>query len=137
MQVRSELAALCARAARAEGAEHAATNAVQWGGSRIVLPVVPLPDATMLDMYKDFVLFGGQFGWFFYFALCGFCAANARAILSATPKINFFHGCALMVLANFGGSTMAAIMCGKPVVFALETAISASRGSEASDKNFV
>ena len=24
-------------------AEHAATNAVQWGGSRIVLPVVALP----------------------------------------------------------------------------------------------
>ena len=86
-------------------------------------PVVPLPDATMLDMYKEFVLFGGQFGWFFYFALCGFCAANAMTILKATPNINYFHGCALMVIVCFGGSTISAVMCGAPVAFVVNEAL--------------
>lgn len=76
-----------------------------------------------LDMLKDAFLFSGDFKWMFYFTLIGFCAANGRAILTATPKINYFHGCALMVLANFGGSTMAAIMCGEPVPFVCNEAL--------------
>ena len=48
-------------------------------------------------MLKDIFLYQGDFAWMFYFCLAGFCAANAMAILGATPKINYFHGAALMV----------------------------------------
>lgn len=84
---------------------------------------VPTPEPGMLDMYKDFVLFGGDFKWFFYFALCGFCAANAMTILKQTPNINYFHGCAMMVVVCFGGSTISAVMVGAPVAFVLNEAL--------------
>ena len=83
---------------------------------------ITAPDSPM-DMLKDAVLFTGDFKWMFYLCLAGFCAGNARAILTANKKINYFHGCVLMVLVSYGGSTMAAIMCGKPVVFAVNEAL--------------
>jgi len=79
--------------------------------------------AHALDPLKDAFLFTGHFTWMFYLTLVGFCMANALAILKQTPNMNFFHGCALMVLANFGGSTMAAIMCGAPVPFVCNEAL--------------
>jgi len=84
---------------------------------------VPVPDASMLDTLKDAFLFQGDLKIMFYITLVGFCLANALAILKADPAINNFHGCALMVLANFGGSTMAAIMCGAPVAFVCNEAL--------------
>ena len=77
----------------------------------------------MLDPLKDAFLFSGDFKFMFYLTLVGFCAANGLTILKATPKINYFHGCALMVLSCFGGSTMAAIMCGQPVAFVCNEAL--------------
>eukprot|EP00310_Coccolithus_braarudii_P022286 CAMPEP_0183353748 /NCGR_PEP_ID=MMETSP0164_2-20130417/34854_1 /TAXON_ID=221442 /ORGANISM="Coccolithus pelagicus ssp braarudi, Strain PLY182g" /LENGTH=271 /DNA_ID=CAMNT_0025526483 /DNA_START=20 /DNA_END=835 /DNA_ORIENTATION=+ len=77
----------------------------------------PMATSLHLGMFEDALLFSGDLWWMYYVTLVGFCAANARAILGATPKINFFHGCALMVLSCFGGSTLAAIMCGRPVSF--------------------
>lgn len=74
-------------------------------------------------MLQDVFLFTGDFKWMFYFTLVGFLLANARNILGATPNINFFHGCALMVLANFGGSATAHIMCGQPVGFVCNEAL--------------
>mmetsp|Transcript_26828 Transcript_26828/g.44542 ORF Transcript_26828/g.44542 Transcript_26828/m.44542 type:complete len:273 (+) Transcript_26828:77-895(+) len=74
-------------------------------------------------LMQDALLFTGDFTWMFYVTLVGFCAANARAILTAQPKINFSQGCALMVLSCFGGSTMAAIICGKPVPFMCNEAL--------------
>ena len=86
---------------------------------------VPVPDpvASPIDMAMDAFLLSGDFSWMFYATLIGFCLANAKAILGANPKINYFHGCALMVLANYGGSTIAAVMCGKPVAFVLNEAL--------------
>ena len=60
-------------------------------------PVVPVPEATPLDMLKDAFLYQGAFAWMFYVCLAGFCAANAMAILGPTPKMNYFHGAAMMV----------------------------------------
>jgi len=71
----------------------------------------------------DAALFSGDFTWMFYFCLAGFCAANGCAVLKATPKINYFHGCALMVLTCFGGSTISAVMVGAPVVFVCNEAL--------------
>ena len=76
-----------------------------------------------LNILKDIFLFSGDYKFMFYVALAGFCAANARAILTASPKINYFHGCALMVLTCYGGSTISAIMVGAPVVFAVNEAL--------------
>lgn len=74
-------------------------------------------------LIKDAFLFAGDFKWMFYFCLIGFCACNARAVLTATPKINFFHGAALMVITSYGGSTLAAIMVAQPVAFVLNEAL--------------
>ena len=84
---------------------------------------VPAPDPTPLDMLMDAFLFAGDFKWMFYACLAGFCMANGRALLTATPKINYFHGCATMVVTCYGGSTLAAVMCGKPVAFVLNEAL--------------
>ena len=60
--------------------------------------VVPEPEAmNPLSMLKDAFLYQGAFAWMFYFCLAGFCAANAMAILGPTPKMNYFHGAAMMV----------------------------------------
>ena len=83
----------------------------------------PPPPFNPLEPLKDAFLYSGDFKWMFYVSLAGFCAANGAAVLTATPKINYFHGCALMVLMCFGGSTMAAIMCGKPVAFVCNEAL--------------
>lgn len=84
---------------------------------------MPPPPPPLYQPLQDAFLFSGDFTWMFYFTLVGFCCANAKNILSATPKINFFHGCALMVLANYGGSTLAAVMVGKPVAFVCNEAL--------------
>jgi len=83
-----------------------------------------------LDELKAAVLFSGDYWWMFYACLAGFCLANSRTILKdanlkqpGKARINFFHGCVLMVLANFGGSTLAAIMVGKPVPFVTNEAL--------------
>jgi len=73
----------------------------------------PLPPPSMIQPLQDAMLFSGDYAWVFYLALAGYALANARAI--AQPKMNYFHGCAMMVLASLGGSTMVAIMCGKAV----------------------
>jgi len=86
-------------------------------------PMPVEPSFSPVDALKDAFLFAGDFKWMFYVALAGFCAANARAVLTTQPKINYFHGCVLMVLTSYGGSTMAAIMCGKPVIFVVNEAL--------------
>ena len=62
--------------------------------------------------------------------LAGFCLANSRMVLkdanlyeAGKSRINYFHGCVLMVLMSFGGSTIAAVMCGKPVPFVCNEAL--------------
>ena len=86
------------------------------------MPPPPTPPPLYEPLQQAF-LFTGDFKWMFYFTLVVFCAANAKAILGANPKINYFHGCVLMVLANFGGSTIAAVMVGKPVAFVCNEAL--------------
>jgi hypothetical protein len=87
-------------------------------------------EAGMLDMIKDAVLFQGSFSFMFYVCLAGFCLANSRVVLkdanlheAGKSRINYFHGLVLMVLMSFGGSTLAAIMCGKPVPFVCNEAL--------------
>lgn len=88
---------------------------------------VPTPDASPLDMLRDALLFAGDFKMLFYITLIGFSMVNSRVVLASKPKdkkkINFFHGAALMVLMNYGGSTIAAVMCGKPVAFCCNEAL--------------
>lgn len=80
--------------------------------------VVPEPEAmNPLNMLKDAFLHQGAYAWMFYFCLAGFCAANAMAILGPTPKMNYFHGAAMMVVVCYGGSTIACIICGNPVAY--------------------
>jgi len=83
---------------------------------------VPIESGT-LEMVRDAVLFSGEYWWMFYVCLVGFSFCNSRTILGAVPNINYFHGCALMVLANYGGSTLAMIMMSKPVVFVVNEAL--------------
>ena len=77
-------------------------------------PVPAPPPFSPIDPLKDAFLFAGDFKILFYICLVGFCLANARVVLGATPKINYFHGCAMMVLICFGGSTISAAMVGAP-----------------------
>lgn len=83
---------------------------------------VPIESGT-LEMVRDAVLFSGEYWWMFYVCLVGFSFCNSRTILGAVPNINYFHGCAFMVLANYGGSTLAMIMMSKPVVFVVNEAL--------------
>lgn len=76
-----------------------------------------------MDYAQDAFLFTGEFKMMFYICLVGFCVANARVILAASPTINYFHGCALMVLVNYGGSTISAVMVGAPVAFVCNEAL--------------
>ena len=71
----------------------------------------------MMAMLKDMVLFDGEFKFLFWVCLVGFCAGNLRMILKQTPNIRFVHGLVLGVLNCYGGSTLAAIICGQPVPF--------------------
>ena len=77
----------------------------------------PPPEPTMMAMLKDMVLFDGEFKFLFWVCLVGFCAGNLRMILTLTPNIRFVHGLVLGVLNCYGGSTLAAIICGQPVPF--------------------
>ncbi|KAL3897511.1 MAG: hypothetical protein SGPRY_013036 [Prymnesium sp.] len=78
---------------------------------------IEIPHDT-LDTIRDTFLFQGEWGLYaYYFALIGFCLANAKAIVAASPTINFWHGVVLQVMTSYGGSTVCAILCGKPVAF--------------------
>ena len=77
----------------------------------------PPPEPTMMATLKDMVLFDGEFKFLFWVCLVGFCAGNLRMILTQTPNIRFVHGLVLGVLNCYGGSTLAAIICGQPVPF--------------------
>lgn len=82
------------------------------------------PEPSSLELVRDTFLFQGPYGnALFWFAISGFCLANAKAILSADKSINFFHGLALQLMTAYGGSTICALMCGKPVVFFVNEAL--------------
>ena len=84
-------------------------------GARQAAPAPP-PPATAVSTLKDLFLFQGELSWFFWVALTGFCMCNVATMLGSTPKIKFAHGVPLAVLSCFGGSTLAAICCGAPIV---------------------
>ena len=71
----------------------------------------------MLGTVKSVALFEGEFSWVFWVCLVGYCAGNCAAMLKANPKIRFVHGLVLLTMNSFGGSTVAAILCGQPVPF--------------------
>eukprot|EP00966_Prymnesium_polylepis_P063617 1475548-Prymnesium_polylepis.1 len=58
--------------------------------AKAAAPEVVPPD--VLEMLRDTFLFTGEYGFYMYwFALTGYCLANAKAILGADASINFFH----------------------------------------------
>lgn len=71
----------------------------------------------MIDSVKGAALFEGELAWLFWVCLIGYCAANCTAVLNASPKIRFVHGLVLLTMNSYGGSTIAAILCGQPVPF--------------------
>jgi hypothetical protein len=73
--------------------------------------------AEMIGTVKGAALFEGEFAWIFWVCLIGYCAGNCAAILNAQPKIRFVHGLVLLTMNSYGGSTIAAILCGQPVPF--------------------
>ena len=73
--------------------------------------------ADVMDTVKGAALFEGELAWVFWVCLVGYCAANCNAVLNATPKIRFVHGLVLLTMNSYGGSTIAAIICGQPVPF--------------------
>jgi hypothetical protein len=75
------------------------------------------PPFDELGTVKGVALFEGEFSWVFWVCLVGYCAANCAAILKANKDIRFVHGLVLLVLNSYGGSTIAAIVCGQPVPF--------------------
>ena len=81
------------------------------------MPTATMSPFEMLGMVKSVALFDGDFSWVFWVCLIGYCAGNCAAILTATPKIRFVHGLVLLTLNSYGGSTIAAILCGEPVPF--------------------
>lgn len=77
---------------------------------------VPLPDPpTMMEELRDVLLFTGSFKWMFWLCLVGYCMAVYRIVLDTKPTIRYAHGLVLGVVSATGGSTMAAMLCGKPV----------------------
>lgn len=86
-------------------------------GKKAAAAVEMDPDVTFAAMLKDMLLFDGSFKWLFWVALCGFCAANFRLILLAKKDIRFVHGLVMGVLNSYGGSTLAAVICGQAVPF--------------------
>ncbi|KAL1525719.1 hypothetical protein AB1Y20_020563 [Prymnesium parvum] len=78
----------------------------------------PPPPPEPLELVRDTFLFQGEYGWYFYwFALIGFTLANGKSILGEKTEINFFHGLALQVMTAYGGSSICAVICGRPVAF--------------------
>jgi len=76
----------------------------------------PAPPEFGLEMLRDTLLFQGQFGVYCYwFAIIGFCLANAMACLKVSK--NIWHGLALQMMTAYGGSTVCALLCAKPVAF--------------------
>jgi len=73
--------------------------------------------AEVMGTVKGAALFEGDFSWLFWVCLVGYCAGNCAAVLNASPKIRFVHGLVLLTLNSYGGSTIAAIICGQPVPF--------------------
>ena len=73
--------------------------------------------AEFIGTVKGAALFEGDFAWVFWVCLIGYCAGNCAAILNASPKIRFVHGLVLLTMNSYGGSTIAAIICGQPVPF--------------------
>ena len=73
--------------------------------------------AEVMGTVKGAALFEGDFAWLFWVCLVGYCAGNCAAVLNASPKIRFVHGLVLLTLNSYGGSTIAAIICGQPVPF--------------------
>jgi len=75
---------------------------------------LPLPP-TMLEELRDVLLFSGNYKWMFWLCLFGYCMAVYRIVLDTKPTIRYAHGLVLGVVSATGGSTMAALLCGKPV----------------------
>ena len=89
-----------------------------------------IPPATfdMLEQVRDTFLYTGEYGLYMYwFAIIGYCLANGKAILSAQQDINFFHGLALQLMTSYGGSSVTAIICGKPVAFFINESLAPVR----------
>jgi len=77
----------------------------------------PSMEPNLLGTLKSVALFEGEFSWVFWVCLVGYCAGNCAAILKANKDIRFVHGLVLLILNSYGGSTIAAILCGQPVPF--------------------
>ena len=77
---------------------------------------MPLPDPpTTMEEMRDVLLFTGSFKWMFWLCLFGYCMAVYRVVLDLKPTIRYAHGLVLGIVSATGGSTIAAILCGKPV----------------------
>ena len=91
--------------------------------AKSAISALPAEPSLLLQM-RDAVLYQGEFGSImFYVCLTGFVCANLRLILQQKPDIRFAHGFVLCVLLCYGGSTLAAIVCGNPVVFVTNEAL--------------
>jgi hypothetical protein len=88
-----------------------------------VKETVSEPVHTLLETVRDAFLFQGDFNWLWWVCLSGFCLVNCSVILNNKAGITFSQGVALAVLTNYGGSTLAAIICGHPVVFLVNQAL--------------
>ena len=66
--------------------------------------VVEAASAGPLDMLLDLLLFKGDFAWFYWVAITGYCLNASRFLLEANPGMKFVHAYVLLVLTGFGGS---------------------------------
>jgi hypothetical protein len=78
------------------------------------VPVVPVP-AGPEQMLFDFLLFRGDFSWFYWVAIFGYCFNASRFLKEASPAIKFVHAYVTLVLTGFGGSMATAWVCGMPM----------------------
>jgi len=101
----------------------AAVIGAQQRAAKAKVAVEALEPPMLHETIRDIFLCQGDFGWMWYVFLTGFCMANCRVILSSKPDITYTQGITLAVVTCYGGSTLAAILCGHPVVFLFNQAL--------------
>ena len=88
------------------------TNAIQMGKAA---PAVATPSPGLLDLAIDILLFQGDFSWFYWVAIFGYCFNASRFLKETNSSIGFVHGFVLLVLTGFGGSMATGWVCGMPM----------------------
>ena len=68
------------------------------------------------SMLRGILLYEGEWAWFYYVAMFGYCIVCVRSLLEKNASVRWFYALPLLFLTSFGGGILVPITLGKPMV---------------------